>query len=75
MAGLDELHGAQPGLVTGGRGGYPDDPAADHQQIRVRLADRAAAADQFAALRRGELVVPDSSLHNHDPIAAAPHGR
>ena len=58
--------------MAGGRGGDPEDPAADHQQIRVRLLDHAAAADQFAALGRIELVEPDSSLHEHDPIAATP---
>ena len=75
VASLDELHGAQPGLMAGRRDGHPGDPASDHQQIRMRLRDRAAPADQFATLGCGELVEPDSSLHGHDPIAAAPDGR
>jgi hypothetical protein len=58
--------------VAGGRGRDPGDPAADDEQIRTRFRDRTRTADELSALRCVELIKPDSSLHEHDPIAASP---
>ena len=66
-AGLDQQHRAEAGLVAGGGGGDADDPAADHQQVRARLGDAARRRGPGRALRGGELITPDSSLHEHDP--------
>jgi hypothetical protein len=72
VAGLDEQYRAQAGLVAGGGGRYPGDPPADDEQIRTRFRDRTRTADELSALRCVELIKPDSSLHEHDPIAASP---
>jgi hypothetical protein len=58
--------------MAGGRGGHARDPPADDEQIRARLRDGTRAADELSALRCVELIKPDSSLHEHEPIAASP---
>ena len=65
---LDEEHGAEIQLVAGDRGGHPRDPPAHHQDVRPRERDDAGAAAELGPFLRGELITPDSSVRNHDPI-------
>ncbi len=67
---LDEQDRAEPGRMTGGRGGDADYSPADHQDVGARQRDAARAPAELCPLFIGEPVPPDWSLSDHDPIVS-----
>jgi hypothetical protein len=68
VAGLDEQHRAEPGLVAGRGGGDARDPAAHDEHIGAWIGYLPTAARELRAFAGGELVAPDGDVNGHDPI-------